>query len=297
MEQLGDFLKSRRARITPEEAGLVNYGGRRRVPGLRREELAQLAGVSIAYLTRLEQGHSQNASDAVLDALSSALRLDEGERDHLFNLAKAGRRRKRRRKCEQASPMVRRLIDAMADIPVVVLGGRTDVLAWNTLGHAFFAGHLDPESPYRPDERPHMARLIFLDPHTRDLYADGWEGKARECVRSLRYAAGRDGDDPALASLIGELSVHSAEFTRLWAAHEVRDCGGVERVYRHPLVGEVTLAQEVAALDTVAVERLALYHAEPGSPSAAALSLLRQLAEGGGRAREGAGPHSRQRTV
>ncbi|WP_344839672.1 helix-turn-helix transcriptional regulator [Actinocorallia longicatena] len=277
MEQLGEFLKSRRGRLTPLDAGLRSYGSRRRVPGLRREELAQLAGVSIAYLTRLEQGQSLNASDAVLDALAGALRLDDDERAHLHDLAKARQRRPRRPRPEQARPMTMRLLQNLTDVPALVLGWRTDILAWNALGHAFFAGHLDPGGPYRPADRPYMARIIFLDPHSRDFYAD-WKAKTAECVAYLRLAAGRNPDDPALASLIGELSVKSPEFAKLWSARDVRDCPNIERDFHHPLVGDVRLGQEIAHLDGESVQRLVLFHPEPGSASDAALKLLKQIA-------------------
>lgn len=251
------------------------------MPGLRREELAQLAGVSSAYLTRLEQGLSQNASQEVLDALATALRLDDHERTHLHDLARAKQKRPRRPKPVQVNPMTQRLMDAMPTIPALVFGWRTDILGWNSLGHAFFAGHLAADSPSRPDERPVMARMIFLDPHTRDLYAD-WAGKVHECVAYLRLAAGRHPDDLRLASLIGELSMKSPEFAKQWSSREVKDCPNIERDYHHPLVGSVRLAQQVARLDDTSEQRLMLFHPEPGSSSESALRLLAQLT--GGRA-------------
>ncbi len=185
--RLGEFLQTRRAQLRPEDAGVVTYGDRRRVPGLRREELALLAGVSASYYSRLEQGHSTNASVEVLDAIAGALRLDDTERRHLHELA-AGTRpggqtrgRARRPAPEAVTGELRQLMAALGDVPAVLLGRRSDVLAWNRTGHALFAGHLDPGSPDRPQHRPNMARLVFLDAHTADLYAD-WPRKARAVV-------------------------------------------------------------------------------------------------------------------
>ncbi|MFI0733478.1 helix-turn-helix transcriptional regulator [Streptomyces sp. NPDC021225] len=276
-EELGEFLRSRRARLRPEDAGLPSYGGRRRVPGLRREELAQLAGVSAGYYTRLEQGQSPNASDAVLDAVARVLRLDEAERTHLYSLArpKPGARRRAARP-ERVRPGVRVMIESFGDVPALVMGRFCDVLAWNPMAHALMAGHLDYDSPNRPAERPNIARMLFLDPHTRELYAD-WIRKARATVADLRLIAGRYPGDPALTGLIGELTVGSAEFATLWAAHTVGDCGTATRTYRHPVVGTMTLMCELLALPEDDGQRVAVMNAEPGSPSEAALRLLADL--------------------
>jgi transcriptional regulator with XRE-family HTH domain len=278
--ELGEFLQTRRARLRPDEVGLVSYGERRRVPGLRREELAQLAGVSVSYYTRLEQGQSQHASDEVLDAIARALRLDATERAHLTNLARPARTGRRGPvRTEQARPGVHRLIEAMTDVAAVVIGRRTDVLAWNALGHALFGGHLDRDAPNRPADRPNMTRLVFLDPHSRELYAD-WKGKACTSVSYLRLLAGRYPDDPALTSLIGELTVKSPEFAGLWAAHPVRYCPPDLREFNHPLVGRLVLAQEAMALLEDPDQLLSTFTAEPGSPSEAGLRLLGSLAAG-----------------
>ncbi len=283
MEQrsaLADFLQSRRARLRPEEAGLVNYGERRRVPGLRREELAQLAGVSVSYYTRLEQGQSQHASDAVLDAIARTLRLDEQEREYLLRLARPGRPPHRAPRPEQVRPGLRTLIESMPDTPAVVLGRSTDALAWNTLGHALVAGHLDVTSPTRPADRPNMTRLVFLDAHTRELYVD-WKGKARSAVAHLRMLAGQSPHDPRLAALVGELTMHSNEFAALWAAHPVRHCEPSPRAFHHPLVGELTLWQETLRPLADDDQMVVLYGAVPGSASEAGLRLLAALASGG----------------
>ncbi|MFF6992397.1 helix-turn-helix domain-containing protein [Streptomyces sp. NPDC010273] len=190
------------------------------MPGLRRDELARLAGVGLSYYTRLEQGGSLNASPEVLEALARALDLDEVERAHLHDLAAAPRRTTTRRgpAPERIGDATRQLADAFGDTPALVLGRRSDVLAWNRTGHALFAGHLDPRIPEQADQRPNMARLVFLDAHTRDLFVD-WPKKARNVVGKLRLAAGRHPDDPRLASLIGELTMKIPEFATMWAAH------------------------------------------------------------------------------
>ncbi|GAA2793611.1 helix-turn-helix transcriptional regulator [Kitasatospora sp. CM 4170] len=271
---LGEFLRTRRARLRPEDVGLVAYGTRRRVPGLRREELAQLAGVSITYYTRLEQGQSRNVSDEVLDAVARALRLDADEHAHLRNLARPARAAKGRgaERFERVRPAVRQLIGAMADVPAVVVGRRNEVLAWNPLGHALLAGHLDPAAPDRPADRPNLSRLLFLDPRTRALYPR-WETEARAQVAFLRLAAGRHPNDRQLAELIGELSMKSAEFAALWSGHPVHDCLFGTKELRHPVVGGLALAFEALPLPE-AGHRMLLYSAAPGSSAEAGLRLL-----------------------
>jgi transcriptional regulator with XRE-family HTH domain len=270
---LGAFLAARRSQLSPEELGIPAFGGQRRVPGLRREELAMLAGVSASYYARLEQGQSLNASAEVLDAIAGALQLDEAERLHLHDLARAKRRSAHPRRAlpEKLSVSTGRLIESIATVPAVVLGRRSDVLGWNRAGHALHAGHLDPDSPGRPAERPNMARLLFLDAHTRELYAD-WPTKARAVVGTLRAAAGRSPEDPELASLIGELSVASSEFAGLWADHRVKT--GSTAVYEmcHPLVGAMTVTQQ--SFQGEGDQHLITATTEPGSPSAAAMTLL-----------------------
>ena len=194
--ELGDFLHARRARLRPEDAGLPAYGGRRRVPGLRREELAQLAGVSVGYYTRLEQGQSPNASDAVLDAVARVLRLDDTERAHLYALARPlPRLRRPADRPERVRPEVRVMIESFGDVPALVIGRFLDVLAWNRMAHALVAGHLDRNAPDHSADRPNAARMVFLDPHARELYGD-WPHKARSTVADLRLIAGRYPDAP-----------------------------------------------------------------------------------------------------
>lgn len=252
---------------------MVSYGARR-VPGLRREELAQLAGVSATYYTRLEQGQSANASEAVIDALATALDLDDDERAHLHTLAKpAKRKRTRAPKPARASRNVRQLLGALIEVPAVVIDRRSDVLAWNALGRSLLAGHLLPDAPDDLADRPNLTRMLFLDPHHRDLYPR-WQEEAARAVASLRVFAGRSPDDRVLAELVGELSVKSAEFAALWSKHPVANCVSGTKQFRHPEVGELELTFEALYLAEDEGQRILLYSAESGSPSEAALRLL-----------------------
>ncbi|GGL99677.1 helix-turn-helix domain-containing protein [Micromonospora yangpuensis] len=271
--QLGEFLQTRRAQLRPADVGLTTYPGRRRVAGLRREELALLAGVSSSYYSRLEQGQSSNASAQVLDAIAAALRLDEAERRHLHDLATGSRRRANARRAtpERISPAVRQLVAALGEAPVLVLGRRGDVLAWNRAGNALFAGHVDFRGPDLPEDRPNMARMVFLDPHTRELYVD-WPEKARAVVGALRLASGQHPGDAALAALVGELSVKSPEFSRMWADHRVKSGGEPVYVMRHPLVGTMRVTQQ--NLRTDQGQHVVVATTENGSPAQAAMTLL-----------------------
>lgn len=267
--ELSEFLRSRRARLQPEDVGLPQLGRHRRVPGLRREELAQLAGVSVAYYTRLEQGNGRNVSTEVLDAIARALRLSDAERDHLTHLAKPKQKKHRRMgRPQQLRPAVQHLMDAMEGVPAYVVGRRLDILGWNRMARAL----LGDLAALPPQER-NVARLVFLDPNARDLYVD-WECKATEVVSVLRMYAGCSADDPQLPGLIGELSVRSEEFRKLWAAHTVQDKGHGTKRLHHPLVGEMTLAYETMKLPDDHDLSLVTYHAEPGTRSAESLRLL-----------------------
>lgn len=274
--QLGEFLRARRERLRPEDVGLVSGLGRRRVTGLRREEVALLAGVSVSYYTRLEQGQSANASDEVLDALAAALCLDEHEHAHLRELASHRPRALHPPPDERIDSRTRDLLRSLDAVPALILGRRTDVLAWNPLGHALLAGHLDPASPDRPGERPNLARMLFLDPHTRDLYVDG-ERKARVVVENLRIVAGRNPEDASLASLVGELAMRSTEFASLWGEHQVKPCEAAAFRIRHPLVGELTMTQQLLALAWQPEQSLVLVTVEDGSASEDSLKLLNHL--------------------
>jgi transcriptional regulator with XRE-family HTH domain len=283
--QLAEYLQVCRARLRPEDVGLDTYGERRRVPGLRREEVAGLAGVSASYYVRLEQGQSVNASNEVIDGIARALRLDADEHEHLRALARPLRRRAvPRPPVERIAPATAELLATMAHVPAILLGRRSDVLAWNPLGHALFAGHLDPEAPARPKERPNMARLVFLDAHTRELYPR-WTVKARAVVGNLQLVAGRHPDDRELSTLVGELVTGSPEFAAMWADHRVRACDSTEHRMRHPLVGDLTVNQQTLLLAHAPEHTLTFVTAEQGSPSQAALTLLAQVVAGQGPSR------------
>ncbi|QWF78299.1 helix-turn-helix domain-containing protein [Amycolatopsis sp. CA-230715] len=273
MTELGEFLQARRGQVRPADVGMASFGDRRRVPGLRREELAHLAGISPSYYTRLEQGHSRGASPAVLDAIADALRLDRDEREHLRRLATAKRAKATKPAPERVHPATLELLALMGDVPALVQGRRTDVLAWNGLGHALLAGHLDFTAPERPADRPNTARMIFLDAHSRELYAD-WPRKARAVVGNLRLAAGRYPDDAALSALIGELSVRSPEFATMWADHRIRPCDAAAYELRHPLVGGLTLTQQSFDVARAPDQMLVALTVPAGSASHHALTLL-----------------------
>ncbi|WP_406208561.1 helix-turn-helix transcriptional regulator [Kitasatospora sp. NBC_01560] len=269
--ELSEFLRSRRARLRPEDVGLPDHGTRRRVPGLRREELAQLAGVSTAYYIRLEQGHGESVSTAVLDSIARALRLTTAEREHLQRITKPARRRTGRPAAgrrQQIRPALQQLLDAMESVPAYVLGRRLDIVGWNRLGNALLG-----DFSAMPAEQCNMAWHVFLDPAARELY-DDWEGKAADVVGILRLDAGRDPDDPRLASLIGELSLKSGDFRRLWAAHDIRDKGHGSKELHHPVVGRLTLRYETLRPAGEPGLVLVTYHAEPGTTSAESLRLL-----------------------
>ena len=270
---LGDFLRSRRSRLKPEDVGIIWHGARR-VPGLRREELAQLAGVSPTYYTRLEQGQSTRASEAIIEALARALGLDEDERTHLHDLARPAPTKPRRgARPASARRGTVQLLNAAADVPAVILGIRNEVLAWNSLGHLLLAGHLDVAAPELPGQRPNLTRMLFLDPHHRDLYP-AWDEEATRAVAAMRLVAGRHADDRELTELIGELTMKSAEFARLWSKHPVANCVSGAKHFRHPEVGELTLDFEALQFADEPGRRILMYSAEPGTPSEAALQLL-----------------------
>ena len=270
--EIQEFLTSRRARITPEQAGVRTYGGGpRRVPGLRREEVATLAGVSIAYYTKLERGDASGASDAVLEALSRALQLDDAERAHLFDLVRAqqpvARTRRPRSATHTIRPGVQQLLDRI-DAPAYVRNGRMDVLAMNKLGEALFSEML--VNPRRP---ANSARFCFLDPRAATFYVD-WAESADASVAVLRAEAGRAPHDQELTNLIGELSTQSEDFRVRWARHDVgTHDAGVKRL-RHPLVGKLELTYEGMTLAADPDLVLFAFTTEVGSRSEEALDLL-----------------------
>jgi transcriptional regulator with XRE-family HTH domain len=272
--EVREFLMSRRARVTPDAAGLSS-GAHRRVPGLRRSEVAGLAGVSVEYYAKLERGAIAGASSSVLDAISRALQLDDTERAHLFDLARAAdgiplssRPRRRTPKAAAARPSLQWALSSITDGVAFVRDPQQNLLALNPLGRAFY-------SPVIGDggRVPNLARFQFLDPASHDFYPD-WDRFAEMCVAVMRAEAGRDPHDKALQDLVGELSTRSDTFRTLWGAHNVRTHGAGTKRFRHPLVGEVTLAYEELAITAEPGQVLLIYTAEPGSPSAERLKLL-----------------------
>ncbi|GCD19184.1 helix-turn-helix domain-containing protein [Cellulomonas sp. H30R-01] len=269
-----EFLMSRRAKVSPEAAGVVG-GANRRVPGLRRSEVAALAGVSVEYYAKLERGAIGGASASVLDAVARALMLDDAERAHLFDLARAadgipssGRVRRRTTRSTTPRPSLQWALAAITDGVAFVRDQRQDLLATNALGRAFY-------SPVIGDggRTPNLARFQFLDPAARDFYPD-WDLFAEMCVAIMRAEAGRDPHDKGLQDLVGELSTRSETFRRLWGAHDVRTHGAGTKRFHHPVVGELVLAYEELAITAEPGQVLMVYTAEPGSPSAERLRLL-----------------------
>ena len=273
-EELREFLTSRRGRLTPQQAGLPDFGGRRRVPGLRRDEVALLAGMSVQYYTRFERGTATGLSEGILDGISRALRLTEAEHRHLYDLvrvANAGVAPLRRHapvRQQQVSASVQQTLDAMADVPAFVQNGRLDIVGSNRLFRAVFS-----EAFLAPRRPPNFARFVFLEPGARDFYRE-WDDSAYQVVALLRGEAGRAPRDRLLSELVGELSVQSAPFRTLWASHDVRDHrSGIKRIH-HPVVGDVDLTYQAMDLSGERGLQLVAYTAEPGSGSADALRML-----------------------
>lgn len=276
--EVRDFLTTRRARVTPEIAGLPLVGGHRRVPGLRREEVAMLAGVSVDYYTRLERGNLAGASPEVLDALAAALQLSDAERDHLLDLARAAtpsgrlRGRRGRRRAAAVRPGMQWILDAMT-MPAAVRDDVGRYVATNAMARALYPYmFLDPAPDVR-DEAPSTARFMFLDERAHEFFPQ-WQQGAEDLVAMLRLAAGANPQDAALQGLIGELSTRSRDFAELWARHDVRYVCRGEKVINHPVVGEMHLHYEPAAMESTPGLTLLVYGVEPGSPSADAMALL-----------------------
>ncbi|PRY40762.1 helix-turn-helix transcriptional regulator [Umezawaea tangerina] len=261
--ELGEFLRSRRARIKPTDVGL-SAGLRRRVPGLRRDEVASLAGVSVEYYVRLEQGRTAGVSDSVLDAVGRALRLSDVERTHLHNLVRPADGSSG---STPVSPTVQRLIDLMDSVPAMVLGKHLDVLAYNRLADAVYGFSALPAA-----ER-NMARRAFLNP-TAHLFYPEWDAVAEETVAYLRLEAGRFPEDPELASLVGELSIKNEVFGRLWARHDVKDKVFGRKLVNHDLVGELQVEWQTFMLPGEVGQHLLTYVPVPGSATADKLAVL-----------------------
>jgi transcriptional regulator with XRE-family HTH domain len=266
--ELGAFLKARRADLTPRAVGLPEGDSNRRVPGLRREEVAQLAAISVDYYTRLEQGRVP-ASVAVLSTLAAALRLDEAQQAYLYEIAgKADARPRRRRSRQTPRPAMRRLLDQLGGTPALVLGRRMDVLAWNSVATALFT-----DFGSIPPAQRNYVRLLFTDPTVRSLHEE-WDHDARDAVAALRMEAAADPDDPDLARLVGELAVVDPDFRTWWAERRVNNCTYGTKHYRHHLVGELTLDCDTWSSPDGSGQRLMVLTAEPGSPSDEALRIL-----------------------
>nr|AKR54049.1 XRE family transcriptional regulator [Nocardiopsis sp. CMB-M0232] len=281
--EIKEFLASRRARISPRQAGLPAYGGNRRVPGLRREEVAVLAGVSVDYYVRLERGNLAGASPAVLDSLARALGLDDAEREHLNDLARAANTTHRQRR-SPAPPQTRvpsavqRILDAMTDAPAFIRNSRLDFVAANRLGYALYAP-LFAEGRTPP---VNFARFTFLDPRGRAFFGNDWAKSVNTTVALLRTEAGRNPHDKGLTDLIGELATRSEEFRTAWAEHNVRlHHTGLKHVH-HPVVGDVTLAFEAMHLPAHPSLTITAMSADPGSRDEDALKLLASWAADAG---------------
>jgi transcriptional regulator with XRE-family HTH domain len=270
--EIRDFLSTRRARITPEQAGLPAYGGNRRVKGLRREEVAMLAGVSVDYYIRMERGGLAGASESVLDALADALRLDEAERTHLFALAReSGARGNQRKRTAPASvrPAIQQVLDAMTDAPAWVRNGRHDIVAMNSLARALYSPILaDPRRP------ANTTRFVYLDPEAAQEFFVDYDRIANDAAAMLRLEAGRNPHDKALIELVGELSTRSELFRQRWASHDVQFHRSGTKRLRHPIVGQLDLDFESMELPSEPGLHLNVYTAAAGTPTADALKLL-----------------------
>jgi transcriptional regulator with XRE-family HTH domain len=278
-DAISEFLTTRRAKLTPEQVGLPDFGGRRRVPGLRREEVALVAGMSAEYYKRLERGNATGVSDAVIDGVSRALKLDDAEHSHLCDLIRAAnagahpQRRPRSGRTSKVTPEMQQTIDAMSTVPVYVQNGRLDAVATNRLGYALYSVMLD-------DARPpvNAARFIFLNPEAQTFYPD-WESQTRQIVAVLRAEAGRSPHDRHLSDLVGELSTRSDLFRTLWGAHDVREHRtGTKRIH-HPVVGDLDLTFQAMDLASDRGLQMLVFSAPPGSTSLERLQLLANWTE------------------
>lgn len=278
-EAISDFLTTRRAKLTPAQVGLPDFGGRRRVPGLRREEVALVAGMSAEYYKRLERGNATGVSEAVIDGVSRALQLDDAEHAHLNDLIRAAnagaspqRRRSPSRK-SQVTESLQQTIDAMSTVPVYVQNGRLDAVATNPLGRALFSEMLDDAR-----QPANAARFIFLEPRAQTFYRE-WEAQTRQIVAILRAEAGRSPYDRQLGHLVGELSTRSDLFRKLWGAHDVREHRTGLKSVHHPVVGDLDLTFHAMDLASDRGLQMIVFSAEPGSASHDRLQLLANWVE------------------
>ncbi|MFI0815978.1 helix-turn-helix domain-containing protein [Streptomyces sp. NPDC021098] len=267
LNEMGEFLKARRAELRPRTVGLPDTGCRRRVAGLRREEVALLAAISTDYYTRLEQGRIQ-PSASVLAAVVQVLHLDNDQRDYLFELAGRQAVRSRRQATQKVQPQLRRLLDDLTATPGVVIGRRMDILAWNPLAAALLTDFAEV-----PERKRNYVRILFTDPRMRTLYAD-WRTVARDCVAQLRMLAAKYPDEPRLTSLVGELSVQDEDFGQWWGRHHVASRSMGTKKFHHPVVGELVLDWDTLTCSSNPDQELVVWTAEPGSPSHDGLRLL-----------------------
>ena len=282
-EAIAEFLTTRRAKLTPAQVALPDFGGRRRVPGLRREEVALVAGMSSEYYKRLERGNATGVSESVIDGVSRALQLDDAEHAHLQDLIRAAnagahpRQRTRTIRAAAVTPALRQTIDAMSTVPVFVQNGRLDAVATNQFGRALFSVMLQ-------DARPpaNAARFMFLDPRAQTFYRE-WDAQTRQIVALLRAEAGRSPYDRQLSDLVGELSTRSDLFRKLWGAHDVRQHGTGLKYVHHPVVGDLDLTFQALDLATDRGLQMIVFSAEPGSATHERLQLLANLAATAGR--------------
>ncbi|WP_038468815.1 helix-turn-helix domain-containing protein [Arthrobacter sp. PAMC 25486] len=268
--EIREFLASRRAKLTPAQVGLPTFGGIRRVPGLRREEVSLLAGVSVEYYTRMERGSLAGASDSVLESISRALRLTEAEHQHLFNLARAAgpAPRTRRQPAKAIDASIQYILDGMTGIPAFVQNGHLDVVAANELGRALYSEAYQDQA-----QQLNYARFVFFNPRSHSLYTD-WNLAADTVVAMLHAEAGRDPYDRCLTDLVGELSTRSEEFRQRWAQHDVRHHRSGVKTIRHPAVGDLELHFNALELSATPGLTMFAYSAEPGSSSEDGLRLL-----------------------
>lgn len=267
LKELGDFLRARRGELSPQAVGLPAEPVARRVPGLRREEVARLATISTDYYRRLEQGRI-TASGPVLDELARTLRLTDDQRTYLFELAGKPSARPRAKPTRAISPQLRRLLDQLPEAVVLVLGSGMDILAWNSLAAALIT-----DFAQIPEDRRNYVRMVFTDPAMRALYPD-WADVARRAVTNLHMDAARHPDDPRLAGLVGELSTQDADFRDWWYGQHVEGKGQGTKRFRHPVVGELTLDWDTLICDTAPDQHVIVLTAEPGTPSQDALRIL-----------------------
>jgi transcriptional regulator with XRE-family HTH domain len=280
--EIREYLSSRRARLTPEQAGLPAYGGNRRVKGLRREEVAMLAGVSVDYYVRMERGSLAGASESVLDALAAALQLDDAERDHLYALAResgagtsaSSTARRRRPAAHAVRPAVQQVLDAITGAPAWVRNGRHDIIAMNRLARALYSPVLGSPAVADPRRPANTTRFVYLDPEAaREFFVD-YDQIARDAAAMLHLEAGRTPHDKALVELVGELSTQSPLFRQRWASQDVRYHRSGRKRLRHPVVGQLDLDFEALALASDPGLHLNIYTAADGTPTADALQLL-----------------------